>query len=106
MKLHKYKAFHFLNDSKTYFAGSFVRNRETPQQVAGDLWLIESQKLGDDYLNNLLKTLAKTTKDDCIDLAKETVNTNQLVIVVVGDAKEIKEDLEKIAPVTVVKNDE
>ncbi|MCK5565220.1 MAG: insulinase family protein [Planctomycetes bacterium] len=95
-----------LNDSKTYFAGSFVRNRETPQQVAGDLWLIESQKLGDDYLNNLLKTLAKTTKDDCIDLAKETVNTNQLVIVVVGDAKEIKEDLEKIAPVTVVKNDE
>ncbi len=91
-----------LNDSKTYFAGSFVRNRETPQAVASDLWLIESQNLGDNYLNNLLKKLAETTKEDCINLAKETVNTDQLVIVVVGDAEKIKEDLEKIAPVTVV----
>ncbi len=95
-----------LNDSKTYFAGSFVRQRETPQAVASDLWLIESQNLGDNYLNNLLKTLAETTKDDCINLAKKTVNTDQLIIVVVGDAEKIKEDLEKIAPVTVVKNNE
>ncbi len=95
-----------LNDSKTYFAGSFVRNRETPQAVAGDLWLIESQNLGADYLDNLLETIADTTKDDCLNLAKKTVNTDQLVIVVVGDAEKIKEELKKIAPVTVVEKDD
>jgi len=95
-----------LNDSKTYFAGSFVRNRETPQQVASDLWLIESQRLGADYLDNLLETIADTTKDDCLGLAKRTLDPDKLVIVVVGDAEKIKEDLEKIAPVTVIAQDE
>ena len=30
-----------LENSRSYILGSFVRNRETPQQVASDLWLIE-----------------------------------------------------------------
>jgi zinc protease len=94
-----------LNDSKTYFAGSFVRNREIPQQVASDLWLIESQNLGGDYLDNLLKTIANTTKEDCVGLAKRTLDPDKLVIVVVGDAEKIKDDLEKIAPVTVIAQD-
>jgi zinc protease len=92
-----------LDDSKTYFAGSFVRQRETPQSVAGDLWLIESQNLGDDYLDNLLKTIAVTSKDDCINLAKKTIDTNKLVVVVVGDAEKVKDELMKIAPITIVK---
>ena len=95
-----------LNDSKTYFAGSFVRNRETPQKVASDLWLIESQNLGDDYLDNLLETIADTTKDDCLQLAKRTLHPDKLAIIVVGDAEKIKDDLEKIAPVTIVEKDD
>jgi len=91
-----------LNNSKSYFAGSFVRTRETPQQVARDLWLIESQKLGADYLERLLTRIAQTTEEDCDNLVDETLNPNKMIIVVVGDAAKIKDQLQEIAPVTVV----
>lgn len=91
-----------LADSKSFFAGSFVRYRETPQQVAKDLWLIESQDLGADYLDQFLSKIAMTTEQDCLDLAKKTIDTDKLVIVVVGDASKIAEELKKIAPVTVL----
>jgi predicted Zn-dependent peptidase len=73
-----------------------------PQQIAQDLWLIESQQLGSDYLDRLLDGIAKTKQDDCTALATDTIDPDKLVIVVVGEAEKIKEDLEKIAPVTIV----
>ncbi len=91
-----------LDNSKSYFAGSFVRTRETPQQVARDLWLIESQNLGNDYLERLLAKIAQTTEEDCDNLVDETLNPDKMIIVVVGDAAKIKDQLREIAPVTVV----
>ncbi|TFG44785.1 MAG: insulinase family protein, partial [Candidatus Brocadiia bacterium] len=91
-----------LKESQTFMLGSFVRGRETPQQVAGDLWLIESQQLGSDYLERLLEAIAKATKTDCEKFVDKRVEPDRLVIVVVGEAEKIKEQLEKIAPVTVV----
>ena len=92
-----------LENTKNYFAGSFVRTRETPQSVADDLWLIESHNLSSDYLDRLLKSIAETTASQCTDLAKSTIDPDEMILVVVGNAKEIQNDLEKIAPVTVVK---
>ena len=91
-----------LVSSKNYIIGSFVRKRETPQQVADDLWLIESHNLGADYLQKLLAQIKRTTKDDCDSLVENTLDRNKLVIAVVGDAAKITADLEKIAPVTIV----
>jgi len=91
-----------LEDSRSYILGSFVRDRETPQQVASDLWLIESQGLGKDYMERLLAGVAKTGQADCTRLVKETMDKDELVIVVVGEAEKLKGELEKIAPVTVV----
>ena len=91
-----------LTDTKNFFAGSFVRTRETPQAVAEDLWLIESQNLAPDYLDRLLESIAKTTANQCVDLAKRTINPDKMVVIVVGDADKIKKDLEKIAPVEVI----
>ncbi len=91
-----------LVSSKNYIIGSFVRKRETPQQVADDLWLIESHNLGADYLQRLLAQIKRTTKDDCDSLVDNTLDADKLVITVVGDAAKITADLEKIAPVTIV----
>jgi zinc protease len=91
-----------LEDSRSYILGSFVRDRETPQQVANDLWLIESQGLGKDYMERLLAQVAKTQRADCTRLVEQTINKDELVIVVVGQAEKLKSELEKIAPVTVV----
>ncbi|MFA5251793.1 MAG: pitrilysin family protein [Phycisphaerae bacterium] len=95
-----------LESSQSYMLGSFVRGRETPQQIAGDLWLIESQELGADYLERLLSGIAKAKQTDCERLVRETIEPGKLVIVVVGEAAKLKDGLEKIAPVTVVKADE
>jgi zinc protease len=91
-----------LDTSKQYISGSFIRRRETPQQVAGDLWLLESEKLNKDYYDKLLQTVQNTSAQDCVKLAGKTVSPEKLVIVAVGDAGKIKADLEKIAPVEVV----
>ncbi len=91
-----------LESSKSYILGSFVRGRETPQQIAGDLWLIESQGLGKDYLERLLRGIAEAKSTDCERLVRETIEPSKLVIVVVGEAEKLKGGLEKIAPVTVV----
>jgi len=94
-----------LDDAKNYFAGSFVRQRETPQAIAGDLWLVESQRLGKDFFDRLMAGIAETTAEQCAAFAAATLDTNKMTIVVVGDAEKIKADLETIAPVTVVKAD-
>ncbi|MBN1391721.1 MAG: insulinase family protein [Sedimentisphaerales bacterium] len=91
-----------LENSRSYILGSFVRGRETPQQIAGDLWLIESQGLGKDYLERLLDGIAKAKQTDCENLVEGTIEPEKLVIVVVGEAEKLKEALEEIAPVTVI----
>lgn len=94
-----------LENNRSYILGSFVRGRETPQQIAGDLWLIESQELDGDYLERLLSGIAKAKQTDCERLVRETIEPDKLVIVVVGEARKLKEGLEKIAPVTIVAAD-
>jgi zinc protease len=91
-----------LSNSQSYILGSFVRGRETPQQIADDLWLIESQELGSDYLERLLKGVGGTKRDDCERLIDTTIKPDELVVVVVGQADALKGSLEKIAPVTVI----
>lgn len=92
-----------LTNSISYMTGSFVLNRETPQQIADDLWLIESQDLGDDYLDQLLNSIQNTTPEDCMALIEKTIQPDKMVVIVVGDAKKIEPELAKIAPVTMVK---
>jgi len=91
-----------LESNRAYILGSFVRGRETPQQIAGDLWLVESQGLGDDYLERLLDGIANAKQEDCERLVQGTIETDKQVIIVVGEAEKLKDELEQIAPVTVV----
>jgi zinc protease len=90
-------------DTRSYYLGSFARQRETPQDVAQDIWLIESQRLGNNYFKKLFKAMDKMTKQDCLELARQTVNPEQLTIVVVGDAAQLQESLTEIAPVEVIR---
>lgn len=91
-----------LSKTKSFIVGSFPGDRETPQQVAGDLWLIESQGLPRDYFEQLLRGVAETSRDACTQLVQKRVRPDQMIVVVVGPAALIKPQLESIAPVTVV----
>ncbi len=91
-----------LGDTKLYTLGNFASDRETPSQVASQLWSLELHGLSADYYERFLAAVAKTEADDCVRLAQQTVDPSKLVIVVVGPATQLKDELEKIAPVTVV----
>lgn len=91
------------NDTRSYILGSFARNRETPQHIARDLWMMESQNLSRNYFGELFGTIESATPEDCIRLAQKIVHPDKLAIVVVGDAAVLKTPLEAIAPVTIVK---
>jgi len=92
-----------LSTFKSYVAGSFAGRRETPQQLASDLWLLEYCGLQPDYFDRLLAGVAQTTADECLKFVNETVDPDRLSIVVVGSARDLEEELGKIAPVTVVR---
>jgi zinc protease len=92
-----------LADTKSYFVGSFARERETPQQVAGNLWLLEHQGLPADHFERLLDQVARTDAAACMKLVQATLDPTHAVVVVVGSAAKVRPDLEKIAPVTLVK---
>jgi zinc protease len=89
-------------DNRSFFVGSFAGQRETPQDVARDLWLIESQQLGKDYFKDLFTALDKADKQTCMDLTKKTIDPETLAIIVVGDAEQLKQSLAEIAPVQII----
>lgn len=92
-----------LRDTQSYIVGSFPGDRETPQAIAGDLWLIESNGLSADYFDRLLGGVRAATAEDCAQLARATIDPERLVIVVVGSAARLREPLAELAPVEVVK---
>ena len=82
--------------------GGFAGKRETPQALADDLWLIEAEDLPVDHFERMLTHVSATKAENCLELVRKTIDPSKMVIVVVGDATKLKEDLEKIAPVTIV----
>ncbi|MCK6456277.1 MAG: insulinase family protein [Phycisphaerae bacterium] len=92
-----------INVARSYLVGSMPATIETPQQVVGDLWLIEFCGLPKDFKARLLDGVRRTTGDDVLRVAQRLVNPEAMVITVVGDAEKIRADLQQIAPVTVVK---
>lgn len=93
-------------DTRSYIVGSFAQNRETPQDVAGDLWMMQSQQLDRDYFDKLFGTLDTMEKQDCVELAEKLIHLEKLTIVVVGDAEKLHERLQAVAPVKVLNPDD
>ncbi len=91
-----------LEKVRSSILGGFAGKRETPQALAGDLWLIEAEDLSTDHFEKMLSRVAATKAKDCLKLVRQTAKPSKMVIVVVGDANKLKQDLEEIAPVTVV----
>ncbi|HSV26338.1 MAG TPA: insulinase family protein, partial [Sedimentisphaerales bacterium] len=87
--------------NRSYITGNLIIDRQTPQAIAADLWLVESQGLPRDYLKNLLAAVAVATIEDCRNFVQKAVRPDDLIVVVVGDAEKLKEELEKIAPTKV-----
>jgi zinc protease len=91
-----------LDIARSYIVGGFAGDRETPSALVTDLWLIRAQGLPEDYLQQYLAGVKNTTTDRVLQTARDLFLRDQLTIVVVGPAEQLRADLEQIAPVTVV----
>jgi zinc protease len=91
-----------LQSAVKYLAGSFAGSLETPQSVASRLWSLELDDLPPDYWNDYLKRISSTQSEAVVEAARQLLDPDRLLIVVVGDAAQVQEDLEEIAEVDVV----
>lgn len=91
-----------VEDSVSYLLGTFAVNRETPQAVVNALWDLHYQGLPADYYERYVAALPKVESGDITKAASKLIDPDHLVIVVVGPAKVLKNQLAPIADVIVV----
>ena len=80
-----------LNDAKDYLIGSFPLRFDTNRKVAGFLSQVEYFKLGLDYPDHYADLIRKVTRDDVQRVAKQYLQPERLITVIVGNLKKIGE---------------
>jgi zinc protease len=90
------------DDSISYIVGSFAAGRETPQELIRELWRLELNDLPDSYYGDYLAAIRDVSPSAAVEAAKNLVDPESLVIIVVGPADKLKPALSQIADVEVV----
>lgn len=93
------------DDSVSYIVGSFAAGRETPEALIRELWRLDLNDLPDNYYGEYLSAIRGVSPDAAVTAAKDLVDPDALVIVVVGPADKLKPALSQIADVEVVDPD-
>ncbi len=89
-------------DTRSYLLGSFVGHRKGPEALAGDQWTHATEGLSPTFFQDYLDAVGKITSDQVAETARQLIDPDRLVIVVVGPADQLRPQLEKIAPVDVI----
>lgn len=84
-----------LNRMKNYLSGGFARSLENPATIANFALNIARNNLPADYYQKYLTNLAAVDAAKVQNAAQLFLNTNQMHIVIVGNAKQIAKGLEK-----------
>lgn len=88
-----------LSNAKQYLSGSFQLGLETQGGLAQRLIEAKLYGLPADFLSTYADRVMAVTADDVERVARKHIDVNNMAITVVGDAKTIKPELEKFAPV-------
>jgi len=78
-----------LSDAKNYLTGSFPLRFDTNRKVAGFLGQVELFGLGLDFPNRYGELIGKVSRDDVLRVAKQFLQPEKLLTVIVGDQKKI-----------------
>lgn len=80
----------------SYISGSYPRERETVGDLVGELWSAELAGLPDDWFDGYLADVRGADSKRLSNVARELVDRDRLVIVVVGSAKQLAPQLERL----------
>lgn len=84
---------------KNYLSGGFARSLENPATIANFALNIARNNLPADYYQKYLTNLAAVDAAKVQNAAKLFMNTDQMHVVIVGNAKQIAKGLEKYGPI-------
>lgn len=82
-----------LDDTKSYLMGVFPATVQTASDVASRLVDMELYGLPEDYFDRYRENIAAVTKDDVVRVANKYLDPDRTLIVIVGNAKQIREPL-------------
>ncbi len=91
-----------LDNVKNNIIGSYALSLETLLDFVNQIVSLESRGLAIDELNTYLDAIAVVTSDDVLEAAQRRLLPDQMVIVAVGDASVIRDELEQVAPVVLI----
>ena len=82
-----------LEDTKSYLIGVFPASVQTASDVASRLVDMELYGLSEDYFDRYRENIAAVTKEDVERVASKYLDPDRVLIVVVGNAAQIREPL-------------
>lgn len=85
-----------LKNAKAAYVGSFVRNVEKPETVAGYALSIRTNNLPEDFYETYLQKINAVTVDDVQRVAQKYFSEDSARIVIVGKALDVLPNLEKL----------
>ncbi len=91
-----------LKRARQYYYGAFLRNVETPLQVASMLRNIDLYDLDINYYNNSLQKISNVKLDKLHSIVEKHFNLNNFVIAVAGDLKLIQSQMTKFGSINIV----
>lgn len=94
-----------LGMQRQYLAGNYLLSLESPATAAERVQAIDLYGLPADYFKNYVRRVNEVGADRVKELATKYIDLTGATIVVVGEAKEVKEALSKLGPVKVYDTD-
>ncbi|MCY4070353.1 MAG: pitrilysin family protein [Chloroflexi bacterium] len=91
-----------INDARDGIVGEFVFGLETYQDFVESVASYKIRGVKLDRLNKWLGYIKDVTKDDVLEIANSYIHPEDFIIVVVGDASSIQEQLETLGEVTLL----
>ncbi len=82
-----------LDDTKNYLMGSFPSTVQSSSDIAGRLIDMELYDLPQDYFDRYRENIGTVSKSDVEHVAEKYIDPEQVIIVIVGNASEIREPL-------------
>jgi len=87
-----------LKGIQNYLTGIFVLQNSTPNGIIGQLQFLDKYGLPDSFLANFVKNIHSVTPAQVSAIAKKYMDYNKMMVVMVGDAKGIQQQIESKGP--------